>query len=694
MAAALRLLFGLALLPALVQDPSQDPKLPQDPIRDWKYILKDITRIANPKNPAETLEVEEVSLMLGGKEAVPINFDKKIFDLRGVSGSYFTQPEKGKLSKEIQIEARKGRYDNQARTLRLEDHVHVVKHNDEEKPEQAPTVLDASSLLLRFIPVYECPKCKIAQKTPGRCREHDLPLRSTTVTSVEADRDFLMKGPEGVLSGEGLVTDDALEKEYHITKNGFVEFEGGQSPLSGEKRTVAVSEPKFSQVFSIGPLHITGPVDQRRILGSGGVRIDRMDSSGTLTLRAQDMDIDTSREIDPKTGAGGAPQIQTVKAQGRVALEGVIFEDGTAFHSTSDHLTRRLIAPPADAPARETLEETVLTATGAEPVHVTTGTSQIDSRRVTLTHPVGSTRGESVFENVSRSDLVAGTQHFALSGDHLVTHAAPDSSGKTDLRDLQARGHVVLNGLLSGAPSGPKSAAKHEEPGSARADAFDWDVQANRGWLEARPFVQITQGPSTILAPKVVLESPKILVLKGPKQVHMIKEAEGSSPKEDYFATCAGDLVMDQSANRLWMWEDCLIKTDQMVLHSDRVKGKLSDSGSGLDSLLALGHVHALKKSDKKKSDEKKTENDTPNLTHLYGGRLFYDLKHDELEIYGDPRAVTDSGSMITVQEQIRTTTENRKGVPTRVTHLIGASEGVMIEIEERLPPPGPNAKK
>jgi hypothetical protein len=557
--------------------------------------------------------------------------------------------------------------------LKLEDHVRVVKKNDDETPPQTDTVLLASSLLLRFNRMYECPQCKKLQTVPGRCLDHNLPLKEVTVTSVEAERDFEMTGPEGILSGEGLVTDDAIKKEYHITKNGFVEYEGDPTPPSAEKKPPPAPQAKFSQIFSHGPLHITGPEDRRILKGQDGMRIDRIDSMGTLTVLAQDMKIETLRAPDPETGKLGSPDVRNVDAKGKVILEGVMFEDGTSFHTTSDTLTRTL-----DSALKK--ETTTLTSTGETLVHVMTGPSTIESRSVKITRKDGETGGVSVFEEVRRSDLVAGLQHFALSCDHLETYAEPNTTGKTDLRDLKARGHVILGGLLSNAPAAAKPGSK-EDPGEARADAFDWNVVTNRGWLEATPFVRITQGPSTIIAPKVILESPQIIVLKGPKQVHLIQERDGV--KEDYTATCAGDLVLDQSAHRLWMRDACVIRTRELLLHSDRVNAKLSEEAGnqGLESLLALGRVRALRLSDR---------------TTLYGDRLAFRFADQDLKVYGSPNAVADNGRMTSTQEQIRVyEKENPKTkLKVRYTEMIGGSEGVTIEIDERPAAPKPGEKK
>ncbi|MBI3854851.1 MAG: hypothetical protein HY293_04085, partial [Planctomycetes bacterium] len=251
----MRTLALLVVLGALQQpqEKGQDPKAPKEPIRNWKY-----KRIDTRFDPKTKTEVEEFTVFMTGDEAVPVDFDKKIFDLRGVKANYFTTPDRDKLSKEIVVQADRGRYDHPARTLKLNDHVRVVKRNDDEKPPQVDTVLLASSALLRFNRMYECPSCRKPLASPGRCAEHGEPLKELTVTSLEVDSEFDLSGPEGLLSGEGLVTDDAINKEYHIRKNGFVEFGNDPSAFLNGRKAPVEPAAKFAQIFSRGPLQITG----------------------------------------------------------------------------------------------------------------------------------------------------------------------------------------------------------------------------------------------------------------------------------------------------------------------------------------------------------------------------------------------------------------------------------------------------
>jgi hypothetical protein len=498
---------------------------------------------------------------------------------------------------------------------------------------------------------------------PGKCAVHGEVLKEVTITSVEVVGEFHLAGPEGILSGEGLVTDDAINREYHITRNGFIEFGGDASALQGDRKP-APPQPQagFSQIFSRGPLHITGPENERTIQGQDGMRVDRIDSTGTVTMEGREMTILALRQIDPETQKLNPPDIRNVDAKGKVEMQGVIFEDGSAFHTKSETLTRTLLPNP-DPKKNEEIEKIVLKSTEI-PVFLESGPNEIQARTVTITREKGTSGGDSVFEEVLDSKLRVGEQKFALKCDRLTTHAEPTTTGRTDLRDLKAEGRVVLGGLMSD----PGAAAKGDT-GEARADFFTWDVPKSRGLLEAKPFVRITQGPSIIVAPMVLLESPDIIVLKGPKQINLLQERDGV--KEEYRATCDGDLVMDQKAHRLWMRNRCVIRTKELLLKSDRVNALLTEDGKGLESLVALGKVHAIRQADG---------------TNIYGDRLAYRFKDQDLRVYGAPYAVADTGRTTARQEQIRVYEKKnpKTGQMIRYTEMVGGSDGVHIEIVEK----------
>lgn len=663
---------------ARLQDPQQ---LPKEPVQDWKYQLKDLR-----KDPKSGLDVDEITLILEGKEAIPRSLvrGKEIFDLRGVDARYFTTPGKGDdLSREIKVKADRGRIDKVTHTLKLDDNVRVVRKGDVAKQE-LDTVLLTPSALLRFNTMYQCPQCRSIFGAQGHCPEHGLPLRETTITSVETDREFLVTGPEGILSGEGLVTDDALRKEYHIARKGFVEFSGDVS-ANGQNSAKDQAQTRFTQIYSVGPLHISGTVDQRVVDGNGGVRVDSIEMTETLTLTAQTLHVETMRRWD--LSSAGPVEAPRIDAKGDVVLDGISFLDGESFHATSDTLVRKY-SPDPDPDKH--VDQTDLAATAPRLVHLTRGKSRIDSRSARIDRKASGS-GVSTFEEVVQSDLVAGTQHFNLAARHLVVKAEPDLSGKPEVRTLDAAEQVVLGGLTpaagAGSPEGPA------EPGEAHADLFHWDVRANRGWLDARPYVRIIQGNSLILAPRVLMESPDIFVLKGPKQVRLSQVREGK--EEEYRATCDGDMVLDRASHHLLMRNNCRLqikdttkslepgkspepgkrqeplKSQDMILTSDRVNAILSPDGKGLESLLALGHVHAIREADH---------------TNLYGDRLAYRFRDQDLRVYGNPIAVADTGHSTATQEQIRVYQKPhpRTGQDVRYTEMIGGSDGVRIEIDER----------
>jgi hypothetical protein len=687
---AASLLVLLALLP---QDPSQ---LPKEPIKDFKFKLKDIRR-----DPATNLDIEEITLILNGKEAVPrapIKVDKEIFDLKGVDAQYYTTPKPKEPTHEITVKADRGVLDKGARTLKLDDNVSIVRkgNGDREHPERSErdTVLLTPSALLRFNLMYECPTCRKIYGAAGHCPDHGEQLRETTITSVETDREFDLTGPEGVLSGSGLVTDDAIRRDYHIARDGFVEFSGDLN-ASGDRSAPAPARTQFTQIFSRGPLAITGPMDARTVHGEGGSRVDRLDSGETLTLMAETLTVDTVRRWD--LSAAGPVDCPKLDARGDVVLDGISFSDGESFHATADTLLRTVTE---DAVQHVTHDVTVMTARAPRIVSLTRGASRIDSRKVTINRAPEGGSGVSEFVDVVRSDLAQDGQHFNLACDLLNVLAAPNELGKTEIRVLDATGHVVLGGLMGGKTTAP-SPSGPADPGEARADYFHWDLSTHRGLLEAskeNPFVRITQGASTILAPKVLLESQDIMVLKGPKSVRLVQENAGK--REEYRATCEGDMVIDSSPERhqLTMRDRCVLRTEDLLLNSDRINGDLDPGGKGLRSLLALGHVRAIHQERREEPDDESTGPRPPesarqgeaNQTTLHGDRLYYRFSDQSLRVYGSPNTVADTGHTISTQGEIRVYEQKhpKTGEMVRYTEMIGNSDGVHIEMAERAEKP------
>src|ERR1051326_4935689 len=112
--------LGLLVL-ILALPPAQEPtELPNDPTSDFK-----ITQTALRHDPETKKDVEEITLILEGDKAIPIKVEKnkEIIDLLGVRARYFTEPDRGKMSKEILVTAKRGTLNNEARFLKLDDDV-------------------------------------------------------------------------------------------------------------------------------------------------------------------------------------------------------------------------------------------------------------------------------------------------------------------------------------------------------------------------------------------------------------------------------------------------------------------------------------------------------------------------------------------------------------------------------------------
>src|SRR5579862_7629210 len=125
------------LIVLLALRPQDQSQLPKEPIRDFKFQLKDIRH-----DPATNLDIEEITLILQGKEAVPrtpIKVDKEVFDLKGVDARYFTTPKPKEPTHEITVKADRGVLDKGARTLKLDDNVSIVRKGtqDREHPERS-----------------------------------------------------------------------------------------------------------------------------------------------------------------------------------------------------------------------------------------------------------------------------------------------------------------------------------------------------------------------------------------------------------------------------------------------------------------------------------------------------------------------------------------------------------------------------
>ncbi len=374
---------------------------------------------------------------------------------------------------------------------------------------------------------------------------------------------------------------------------------------------------------------------------SGNVRIhhERPDQ-GSATVTSDFARIVGDRHVDPKTGKAIADPEQ-IEARGNVRLEE---HDGA--RASAETLVWTF--PPKDAPPAEAFDTALLT--GAPLVEVIRGSNKIRARTVEIVR----LKGISVFhDNVSATLAPADNpdaKPFQLTARTLTARAAAQA-----LEEIEASGNVVLKGLTEGSGGG--------EPGRAEADRFVWNEIEQRGLLEATPFVRITQGEGRIIAPTVVLAGRSTVVLKGPKRIRLSEVRDGN-PIE-FTATCRGDLVLDSSAGRVMMEDDCAVRTTDLSLRADRVLALLDQAGKGLKSMRASGRVRA---------------HQTKEGMTVYGDWLTYDPARKRITVTGFPHIFADKGS------EFVTARELRYDEKTGETELIRGEKPVRVVIR-RTPP-------
>jgi lipopolysaccharide export system protein LptA len=627
--------FAVALA---VQEPT--PKLPKEPIRDWVYQRKEL----NPRTSRE-----EVTLILEGAEAIPLEVakDRETFEVKGVRARYYTDPRKPTdKSEEIRIRADKALMDNGARRLELKENVRVEKG-----PAASPdSVLHTPSALLRFHRRWVCGACGFLDDKAGPCPVEGSERREKTLIGLECDRDFSLVKPDGLIRGELLSADDAI-RELKILRGGFLEICGQPGVAEAPARAV------YTQVSSQGPLLLREEDTLTIVSGREGIRVDRIDSTGTLVLTARQGSVVAAATEDPVTKRKSfVPRL--VDASGDVKLDGVTFAEGFAHLVTGETLLWEF-QPHGDYNfdlARLSSPEGL--------IEVRTGPNTLKARRLVLDRSTGLARFEGQVKGRLDARKSPGAPPMELACDLLLADlaagAGPD--GRRSLSRVEALGHVQLGGMLSrdGAP-----------PGRAEADRFVWDSVLERGLLEGRPVVRVRQGRSEIVAPRILLESPELMVLKGPKQVHFVQESEGKA--EEYRATCEGDLVFDQASGRLSLRHACKLSTGELLLRADRIDATLGKTGKGLEALRARGDLRIRRLKDG---------------TNLYGDRLVYKPQEESFTLYGSPYAVADTGRSSVVQERIQVYEKaGGDGQKVRYTEMIGGKDGIRILIEEKAKP-------
>ncbi len=609
----------------------------REPIKDWRYRLT----VVNPQT-----RQEELSFDIAGEEATPIDLTRgrEIFEVKGVRATYYTDPKPPRSTKveKILIRARRARMDNAARVLHLQDLVQVERPGPAE--DSPPTILSAPEAAVAFLAEVYCPACRSRGAAPGSCSLCGQPLRQRTAISITAPRSFDIAGAEGTVRGEGLHADDDMT-EIRVDRHGYLEVVGDPQaftrpgPAAGPRRLI-------TQLACRGPLQIRELAPGRRtVLAREGVRLDRIDETGTQTALAEHMDIAMGSRIDPAT-LRGVPVLERVEAAGDVRLSAVLFADGRELAGRAEGML-------IERRAFDDWETTRIALDGA-PAEVALGATWVRAPRISLEQPFGAALFEEGVDARIAGLGAPGQPPVRLRSRRLAARLAP---GGNDVEVIEADGDVRLEGLLAGSGGG-----------RAEADRFVWDRPSATGHLQAARGVRFEQGATRVVAPFIALSDGGHSVrLQGPKQIVFVQERDGR--RDEMRASCEGDILYDAGAGRIRMSDRCLIRTPDFRLSADRVDVTLDPLKRELASLSARGAVRAWRPAE--------------NVL-LSGDRLAYDPARQEFRLRGTPQAVASAGRATTVQDEIVLYERpGPDGSPVRYTEMRGGARGVRIVIPE-----------
>jgi hypothetical protein len=624
--------LALAALGALGSLAAQDPLPPgkQDPIKNWQYRRTEIDPVTGQ---------EEVTASIEGREAVPLDLTRRreVFEVRGVSGSYWTeaQPARQRPAERIDFKAERARLDNAARILRLEDSVRLVRPRD-------GAVLAAPRAIVRFGSAWVCPSCPAREAAAGPCPRGHGPLREKTAVRLEAPESFDYASPAGALRGRGLLADDALS-DVVVERDALIELIGDPASLQTPSAP-KTGTPAVAQIASRGRLTLAAdPEDpgRRKVTARDGVRIDRQDAEGSLTADAKEA------EILIRTPEGkGTPTLDRVTARGEVRVSGT-GAHGRILKAEGDTALLERTEAGGVAGERVRLE--------GRPARASMGGHAVEAPTLVLRNP----EGVGTFEggvSARIAGLREGSPPVSLRSRTLTVAARP---GGAEVEEIDARGEVVLDGLLAG---------DGRPGGRATAERFVWRPLEERGRLESARHVRIEQGGSLVCAPEVFLQDGgRAVLLRGPKLVRLTQERDGRV--EEFRISAEGDVLYDAASGRIRLRDRCTIRSPEFRLEADRVDVVLSPDGKDVRSLDAAGSIRGVRTAE--------------GLT-IRGDRLAYDPARRELRISGVPWALAGAGRASTLQRELLFSERpDGKGGILRTTELRGGGDRVRIVIPE-----------
>lgn len=172
-------------------------QVPQDPIKDWK-----VQHFERSKEGDLVLVAE-----LWGDEAVPVDLEKKIFNVTKIRGHYFTEPKKpDEKSQRLDLTADRAHFNGSEKLLRLSGNVRV---RDEDGSE-----LESSELELRDHTFRTDQPVRLTNANvvfTGKGLEADEQLRRLTIRE-QGHVEMKREGYEAVLDSAGPMLVIELEK--------------------------------------------------------------------------------------------------------------------------------------------------------------------------------------------------------------------------------------------------------------------------------------------------------------------------------------------------------------------------------------------------------------------------------------------------------------------------------------------------
>src|ERR1043166_310462 len=455
------------------------------PLKNWKVQRQE----SNVQTGAK-----EIVAIIEGDEAIPRNLikDKEVVDITGLKLRYFTDPKRpDQKSEEVRLRSDKGHLDNEQGRVDLWGNVRIEKPPP---PEGDGTVLEAPEATLFFKKKFMCPVHGGKEASPGKCPVCGAELKAHTFSTVEAAKTFELTKPEPAahMTGQGLSASDDLRK-VRVERDGCVILTGNPKDLRSSSAPPPASKPSVTEMRSKGPMTMVEADDGIvTITSEKDAWIQRSEFASESALPVLTTVTADAGELLARRGAGPGkePEPERLTARGHVTMsrpDSVAKSDSLVWIRSKDYDVAEL--------------------EGA--VEVESQKNLIRSKSARIERLLG----VSTFHEDVSARLVRGTAEDApptnLKSRDLVLRALP---GGREVEEMTATGDVVLEGLNSG---------PGEKGGRAEADLFYWNQAENHGLLERRPFVRIVQEESRMFAPRVVLEGASMVVLKGPKSVHL-----------------------------------------------------------------------------------------------------------------------------------------------------------------------------